>query len=107
VELSAGPSRAILLITVLVVAANLRPTITALGSVVSLVAADTGLGPGALGLLGAVPLLAFAAVSPLVHLLTNALGAERAVLLSTLVLIVAPSSGPCPDRWPACGSARF
>jgi MFS transporter, CP family, cyanate transporter len=103
VELSAGSSRAILLVTVLVVAANLRPTITAFGSVVSLVAADTGLGPSALGLLGAVPLLAFAAVSPLVHLVTNALGAERAVLVSTLVLMVGTVirslPGPVASLW--------
>jgi CP family cyanate transporter-like MFS transporter len=73
----------------LVVAANLRPTITALGSVVGLVAVDTGMGAGALGLLGSVPLLAFAAVSPVVHFLTRVMGAERAVLVSTLLLIVA------------------
>jgi cyanate permease len=87
--LSTGTARAVLLVTILVVAANLRPTITALGSVVGLVAADTGMGAGALGLLGAIPLLAFAVVSPIVHVLTRAMGAERAVLVSTLVLIVA------------------
>lgn len=84
-----GTARAVLLITILVVAANLRPTITALGSVVGLVAVDTGMGAGALGLLGAIPLLAFAAVSPVVHFLTGVMGAERAVLVSTLLLIVA------------------
>ncbi len=84
-----GTARAVLLVTILVVAANLRPTITALGSVVGLVAVDTGMGAGALGLLGAIPLLAFAAVSPVVHFLTRLLGAERAVLVSTLLLIVA------------------
>jgi MFS transporter, CP family, cyanate transporter len=72
-----------------VVAANLRPTITAFGSVVGLVADDTGLGAGALGLLGALPLLAFGVVSPVVHILTRAIGAERAVLVSTLVVVVA------------------
>lgn len=82
-----GTARAVLLLTILVVAANLRPTITAFGSVVGLVAADTGLGPGALGLLGGLPLLAFAVVSPVVHVLSRRLGAERAVLISTLVLI--------------------
>ena len=87
--LGTGTARAVLLVTILVVAANLRPTITALGSVVGLVAADTGMGAGAIGLLGAVPLLAFAVVSPIVHVLTRAMGAERAVLVSTLVLIVA------------------
>ena len=84
-----GTAWAVLLITILVVAANLRPTITAFGSVVGLVAADTGMGAGLLGLLGAVPLLAFAVVSPVVHLLTRVMGAERAVLVSTLLLIVA------------------
>ena len=87
--LSTGTARAVLLLTILVMAANLRPTITAFGSVVGLVAADTGMGAGALGLLGAVPLLAFGVVSPIVHVLTRAMGAERAVLVSTLVLIVA------------------
>jgi cyanate permease len=86
--LGVGPSRVVLLITVLVVAANLRPTITAFGSVVSLIGDDTGLGPGALGLLGAIPLLAFAAISPVVHFLTSVIGTERAVLVSMLVLIV-------------------
>ena len=78
-----------LLVTILVVAANLRPTITAFGSVVGLVAADTGMGAGALGLLGAVPLLTFGVVSPVVHVLTRAIGAERAVLVSTIVLVAA------------------
>ena len=84
-----GTARAVLLLTILVMAANLRPTITAFGSVVGLIAADTGMGAGALGLLGAIPLLAFGVVSPIVHVLTRAIGAERAVLVSTLVLIVA------------------
>ena len=98
-----GTARAVLLITILVVAANLRPTITAFGSVVGLVAADTGMGPGALGLLGAVPLLAFAVVSPIVHLLTRAMGAERAVLASTLVIVAATVvrslPGPLANLW--------
>lgn len=98
-----GTARAVLLLTILVVAANLRPTITAFGSVVGLVAADTGLGPGALGLLGGLPLLAFAVVSPVVHLLSRRLGAERAVLVSTLALIVATVvrslPGPVANLW--------
>ena len=98
-----GTARAVLLLTILVVAANLRPTITAFGSVVGLVAADTGLGPGALGLLGGLPLLAFAVVSPVVHVLSRRLGAERAVLISTLALIVATVvrslPGPVANLW--------
>ena len=65
------------------VAANLRPTITALGSVMCAGGGGHRHGAGAaLGLLGAVPLLAFAVVSPIVHVLTRAMGAERAVLVS-------------------------
>lgn len=75
------------MVTILVVAANLRPTITAYGSVVGMIGQDTGLGPAALGVLGAIPLLAFASVSPLVHLLSRRYGPDRAVLGATVVLI--------------------
>ncbi|MFZ4894836.1 CynX/NimT family MFS transporter [Plantibacter sp. Mn2098] len=74
-------------LTVLVVAANLRPAITAVGSVIGHIAADTGLPTASLGLLGAVPLLAFAVVSPLVHLVSVRLGTERAVFFAVIVLI--------------------
>jgi CP family cyanate transporter-like MFS transporter len=74
-------------VAVLVVATNLRPAITAVGPVLELIGQDTGLDAGSLGLLGAVPLLAFAVVSPLVHLLTRRIGAERAVFYALLVLI--------------------
>ncbi len=98
-----GTARVVLLVTILVVAANLRPTITALGSVVGLVGTDTGLGPAALGLLGAIPLLAFALVSPVVHILTRAVGAERAVLVSTIVVVAATVlrslPGPVANLW--------
>lgn len=98
-----GSTRAVLLVTILVVAANLRPTITALGSVVGLVAADTGLGPGALGLLGAIPLLAFAVVSPVVHVLTRLLGPERAVFVAIVVVVAATVlrslPGPVATLW--------
>ena len=82
------PSQALLAVTLLVVAANLRPTITAYGSLVGVIGNDTGLGAGALGVLGAIPLLAFAAVSPAVHHLTDRIGLDRAVLVSTAVLVV-------------------
>ena len=78
----------LLVVTLLVVAANLRPTITAYGTLVGVIGSDTGLGAGALGVLGAIPLLAFAAVSPVVHHLTRRIGLDRAVLVSTGVLVV-------------------
>lgn len=75
-----------LLVTVLVVAANLRPAITVVGPLIETVGADTGLTPTALGLLGSIPIIAFAAVSPFVHLLGVRFGLERTIFVSLLVL---------------------
>ncbi len=75
-----------LLVTVLVVAANLRGAITAVGPVIDDLGDDTGLSAGALGLLGAVPLLTFAVVSPLVHTLARRTGTEPVVGIALWVL---------------------
>lgn len=75
--------------SLLVVAANLRPTLTALGPVLGLVADDTGLSPSALGLLGSVPLLAFAGVSPFVQLLSRRWGPDHTVFAATVVMLLA------------------
>ncbi|MEU4693612.1 MFS transporter [Actinoplanes sp. NPDC023714] len=72
--------------TVFLVALCLRPAITAVGPLLPQISADEQLGEAAQGLLGALPLLAFAAVSPQVHRLSRRLGTERAVLLALLVL---------------------
>ncbi|WP_127548765.1 MFS transporter [Actinoplanes sp. OR16] len=72
--------------TVFLVALCLRPAITAVGPLLPQISADQHLGEAAQGLLGALPLLAFALVSPQVHRLSRRLGTERAVLLALLVL---------------------
>ncbi|MEV4274575.1 MFS transporter [Actinoplanes xinjiangensis] len=72
--------------TVFLVALCLRPAITAVGPLLPQISADVGLGEAAQGLLGALPLLAFAFVSPQVHRLSGRFGMERAVLLALLVL---------------------
>jgi len=77
---------ALLLLTVLVVAATLRASITSVGPVLGLLSADTGLGESQLGLLGALPLIAFAVVSPLVHVVSQRFGPERTVLVALVVL---------------------
>ncbi len=94
-------SAAFLLITVLIVAASLRAAITSVGPVLALIAADTHHSESLLGLLGAIPLAAFAIVSPLVHLLAQRIGAERAVLLALVVLTAATvlRSVPGWDGW--------
>jgi CP family cyanate transporter-like MFS transporter len=84
-----GLSHLVLGLSLLVVAANLRPTLTALGPVISLVGADTGLSPSALGVLGSVPLLAFAAVSPFVQLASRRWGPDHTVFGAMLVMLAA------------------
>jgi len=80
-------ARVIIVLGVVLVAAGMRPALTSVGPVLDRIGLDTGLGPTGLGLLGAVPLLAFAAVSPLVHRISRRRGID-ATLLAALVLLV-------------------
>src|SRR3954452_10582635 len=96
-------SLALLLAAVCLVAANMRPTITAVGPLLDQIGADTGLATGALGLLAGVPLVTWAIVSPLVHGLGRRFGLTRVLLWSLLVLAlgtVVPSlPGPSFSLW--------
>lgn len=78
----------VLLALVFLVALNLRPALTSVGPLLPQVGPELGLSETAEGLLGALPLLAFAGVSPLVHHLSGRLGVERSVLGALLVLAV-------------------
>lgn len=105
----ASPSRALLVLTVLLVAANLRPAITVVGPVLDRIGEDTGMAPAALGVLGAVPVFAFGVVSPLVHRLSERWGLERTILGALIVLGLGtalrslPAGSPASDAGP--GSA--
>ena len=98
-----GLSALVLGLSLLVVAANLRPTLTALGPVLGLVAADTGLSPSALGVLGSVPLLAFALVSPFVQVLSRRWGPDHTVFAAMVVMLAATVvrslPGPTLSLW--------
>jgi CP family cyanate transporter-like MFS transporter len=74
--------------TVFLVALSLRPALTAVGPVLPRIGVDEHLGEGALGLLGTLPLLAFAAASPVIHRVSRRHGMERAVFVSLLILAV-------------------
>lgn len=89
VEAARVPRIAVDVARVLVVAACLRPALTAVGPVLPDIGADLGLGTTALGLLGALPLLCFAAASPLVHALTRRTGTSRAATVALVGLAVA------------------
>ncbi|MCE1174641.1 MAG: MFS transporter [Propionibacteriales bacterium] len=76
------------LIAVLLVALCLRPALTSVGPVLPQISADLDLGPQAQGVLGAIPLLAFAAASPLVHALTGRLGRRTVTSLALAGIII-------------------
>ncbi|HEX5731064.1 MFS transporter [Microbacterium sp.] len=83
-----GSSRLLLLIAVLLIAANLRATITGVGPLLAQIADDLGTSEAALGALAAVPLIAFGLVSPIAHGLSARWGMSRVVLASLLILAV-------------------
>jgi CP family cyanate transporter-like MFS transporter len=80
--------------TVFVVALSLRPALTAVGPVLPRIGLDLHLGEAAQGLLGTLPLLAFAVTSPLVHFASRRFGMERTVFVSLLVLALSSALRP-------------
>lgn len=85
-----------LLCGILLVAANLRAPITALGPVLSELQQFFSLTPSALGLLNALPLLIFACASPMASWLTKYISFERALfggLVAVTVGCLLRSSG--------------
>jgi CP family cyanate transporter-like MFS transporter len=73
---------------VLVAAVSMRSPLTSVGPVLGLIGADTGLSHTLLGLLSALPLLAFAAVSPIVYGPVRRIGIERTVAWALAALAV-------------------
>lgn len=83
------PARAGLLAAmVFLVAMNLRPAIVAVGPLLGSLGSDLGWGESAQGFLAALPLLAFAAMSPLVRFITVRIGEDTAVLLALVFIAV-------------------
>ncbi len=84
-----GPSRlrgVLLVLGILLLAANLRPAITGLPPLIGQIRADTGVSNGVAGLLTTLPLLAFGLLSPVAPRLARQFGMERTVLASLLLL---------------------
>lgn len=73
---------------IVLVAANLRAPITSVGPLLGNIQESAGVSAGVAGLLTAVPLLAFAGLSPLAPGLARRLGVER-VLFGALLLLAA------------------
>ncbi|MFJ3046269.1 MFS transporter [Herbaspirillum chlorophenolicum] len=78
----------LLIVGILLIAANLRAPVTGVGPLLGLLQQAFGLGAGAAGLLVTLPLLCFALVSPLSAWAARDLGLERTLFLA-LALIAA------------------
>lgn len=96
-ETSATPARAghsatsrfrfvLLVSSIVLVAANLRPALTSVAPLIGEIRADAGLSNGVAGLLTTLPLLAFGVLSPVAPRLAHRFGMERVLLASLLVL---------------------
>jgi CP family cyanate transporter-like MFS transporter len=90
------------IVGILLVAANLRASITVVGPLLTDVRADAGLGSAAASALISVPLLAFAAFSPIVPRLALRFGMEQTIAASLVLLaagIVTRSLPWAPALW--------
>lgn len=71
---------------IMLTACNLRAPITGVGPLVTDIRGDLGLSPEAAGLLTTIPLIAFAAVSPMVSSLSRRMGAGNLMLAGLAVM---------------------
>ena len=79
-------SSLLLVLGIMVLAANLRPALTGVAPLIGEIRADTGISYGLAGLLTTLPLLAFALLSPVAPLVARRFDMERVLLASLLVL---------------------
>jgi MFS transporter, CP family, cyanate transporter len=78
--------KVLLFMGIIFVAFNLRPAITSVGPLIGLIRGETGISNSLAGLLTTLPLLAFAAISPIAPKIAKRLGSERSILLGLIVL---------------------
>lgn len=80
--------RGLLVIGIVLIAANLRPALASVGPLVADIRATTGLSNTALGLLTTLPLIAFGVVSAFTAVLTRRLGIERTLGCAMALLCI-------------------
>jgi CP family cyanate transporter-like MFS transporter len=76
----------LLVLGIVLLAANLRPALTGVAPLIGQIRADTGISNGVAGLLTTLPLLAFGLLSPIAPRVARRFGMERVLLASLLVL---------------------
>lgn len=80
--------RVIIVTGIIVVAFNLRPSITSVGPLIGTIRDQLGLSNWSAGMLTSLPLIAFAVMSPLVAKLSNRFTNERVMLLGLFMLFI-------------------
>src|SRR4051794_31798977 len=82
------PTRSLvwLAVGVILLALNLRPLVVAVGPVLGVIRADTGMSASVAGLLTTLPVLCFGLLAPLAPRLGRWLGMEAALLLTMVVI---------------------
>src|ERR687893_1896162 len=77
----------LLVLGIVLLAANLRPALTGVAPLIGQIRTDTGISNGVAGLLTTLPLLAFGLLSPIAPRVARLFGMERVLLASLLVLV--------------------
>ena len=77
----------LLILGIVLLAANLRPALTSVAPLIGQIRADTGMSNGVAGLLTTLPLLAFGLLSPVAPRVARRFGMERVLLASLFVLV--------------------
>ncbi|WP_251552118.1 CynX/NimT family MFS transporter [Neobacillus muris] len=77
-----------LIMGIILIAFNLRPSITSLGPLVGMIQKDMGLAHWSAGLLMSLPLVVFAVMSPLVPKVASRLSNERTLLIGLTFLFI-------------------
>ncbi len=83
------PSRAVLMLALVLAAINLRPGITSFAPLIERIAAELGLGRGVVSLTTALPVLLMGLLAPLAPRLAVRWGLERAIALCMLLIAAA------------------
>lgn len=80
--------RFLLIIGIVLVAFNLRPGMTSVGPLIGMIRDDIGLANWSAGLLTSLPLLAFAAISPIVPILSQRLTNDWTMVVGLITIII-------------------
>lgn len=78
----------LLIIGVLIIAANLRAPLTSVGSVISFIRDDLGISNALAGIITTLPLLAFALFSPVVPKIAYKFGMNWTIFISLIILVI-------------------